>query len=87
VPVLKVSRFIHQEKLDNFHVFRGGDHDLLLIPVDTSHALLLAGRELASSNRIIQTVEAMLFVRGDVENILQSLGSGPSGPDNGSRSP
>jgi CheY-like chemotaxis protein len=71
---LKISRFIRQEHLDNYHVFRGGDHDLILIPVDTSHALLLAGKDLAKSGRMIQTVEGMLFVRGDVENILKSLG-------------
>jgi two-component system, response regulator, stage 0 sporulation protein F len=75
---LKVSRFIHQETLDNFHVFRGGDQqDLLLIPVDTSHALLLAGRDLAKADRMMQTVEGMLFVRGDVEYILKSLGVAP----------
>lgn len=74
---LKVSRFIHQENLDNYHVFRGGDHDLILIPVNASHALLLAGKDLASQARILQTVEAMLFVRGDVENVLQSLGVTP----------
>lgn len=74
---LKVSRFIHQERLDSYHVFRGGDHDLILIPVDASHALLLAGKELANSERMLQTVEGMLFVRGDVENILQSLGVSP----------
>lgn len=70
----KVSRIIRQEHLDNYHVFRGGDHDLILIPVDSSHALLLAGKGLANSDRILQTVEGMLFVRGDVENILKSLG-------------
>jgi len=74
---LKVSRIIRQESLDNYHVFRGGDHDMLLIPVDSAHALLLAGKELAKSDRILQTVEGMLFVRGDVENILQSLGVAP----------
>lgn len=74
---LKVSRFIHQDHPDNFHVFRGGDHDLILIPVNTSHALLLAGKELASARRMMQTVEGMLFVRGDVENILQTLGVSP----------
>jgi len=74
---LKVARFIHQENLENYHVFRGGDHDLLLIPVDTQHALLLAGKELAKSDRILQTVEGMLFVRGDVENVLKSLGVAP----------
>src|SRR5689334_5023490 len=74
---LKVARFIRQENLENYHVFHGADHDLLLIPVDTSHALLLAGKELAKSDRILQTVEGMLFVRGDVENVLRSLGVSP----------
>ncbi len=74
---LKVARFIRQENLENYHVFRGGDHDLLLIPVDTTHALLLAGKGLAKSDRILQTVEGMLFVRGDVENVLRSLGVAP----------
>jgi CheY-like chemotaxis protein len=73
----KVSRIIRQEHLDNFHVFRGDDHDLILIPVDSSHALLLAGKGLANSDRIIQTVEGMLFVRGDVANVLKSLGVVP----------
>jgi len=75
---LKVSRIIRQEGLDNYHVFRGGDHDLILIPVDSSHALLLAGKELAHADRILQTVEGMLFVRGDLENILMSLGVAPT---------
>ena len=74
----KVSRIIRQERLDNYHVFRGGDHDLILIPVDGSHALLLAGKGLANSDRILQTVDGMLFVRGDVENILKSLGVTPA---------
>jgi two-component system, response regulator, stage 0 sporulation protein F len=75
---LKVSRFIHQENLDNYHVFRGGDHDLILIPVNSAHALLLAGKDLARSDRMLKTVEGMLFVRGDVENVLQSLGVAPT---------
>jgi CheY-like chemotaxis protein len=75
---LKVSRFIRQEHPDNYHVFRGGDHDLILIPVDSAHALLLAGKGLANADRILQSVEGMLFVRGDVENILQSLGVAPA---------
>ena len=56
---------------------RGGDHDLILIPVDSLHALLLAGKGLANSDRIMQTIDGMLFVRGDVANVLQSLGVSP----------
>jgi len=74
---LKVSRFIHQENLDNYHVFRGEDHDMILIPVDSSHALLLAGRDLAGAKRILQTVEGMFSARGKVENVIRSLGVAP----------
>jgi CheY-like chemotaxis protein len=78
---LKVKRFIRQERPENFHVFRGGDHDLILIPVDVSHALLLAGKGIASNDRILQTVEGMLFVRGDIVSVLQSLGVVPEFKD------
>lgn len=74
---LKVSRFIHQDTLDNYHVFRSEDHDLILIPVDASHALMLAGKELATAERILHTVQEMLVVRDNVENVLKSLGVAP----------
>ena len=74
---LKVTRAIHQDRPENFHVFRGGDHDLILIPVDVSHALLLAGKGISNNDRILQTVEGMLFVRGDIESVLRSLGVAP----------
>ena len=74
---LKVSRFIHQDNLDNYHVFGSEDHDLILIPVDASHALLLAGKDLATEESILPTVREMLFVRDEVENILKSLGVSP----------
>jgi two-component system response regulator (stage 0 sporulation protein F) len=74
---LKVSRFIHQENLDNYHVFRSEDHDLILIPVDASHALMLAGKEIAAAGRILYTVQEMLLVRDKVESVLKSLGVSP----------
>jgi hypothetical protein len=71
---LKVSKFIHQDDLKNYHVFRGEDHDLILIPVDASHALMLAGKDVARSDHILPTVKELLLVRESVGNILQSLG-------------
>ena len=71
---LKVARFIHQENLENYHVFRSEDHDLILIPVDASHALLLAGKNVATADRILNIVQEMLMVRDEVENVLKSLG-------------
>jgi ABC-type amino acid transport system permease subunit len=45
---LKVARHNHQENIESYHVFSGGDHDLLFIPVTPLYALLVAGNGLAS---------------------------------------
>jgi hypothetical protein len=74
---LKVARFIHQENLKNYHVFRSEDHDLILIPVDAAHALMLAGKDVATADRILHTVRELLAVRDEVEGVLKSLGVVP----------
>jgi CheY-like chemotaxis protein len=71
---LKVSRFIRQDAPDQFHVFSGGDHDLLLMPVTASYSLLLAGNGLTSRDNLLDTVQAMLALRAEVEKSLKSLG-------------
>jgi len=74
---LKVSRFIQQEELDNYHIFAGGDHDLLLIPVNAAYALLLAGNDLATTDNVLETVSAMLAVRNEVKKALKQMGVAP----------
>jgi hypothetical protein len=73
---IKVSRFMRQEALGSYHVFRGGDHDLLLVPVNASYALMLAGSDLAARERILNTVDGLAALRGEVEKSLKSLGVG-----------
>jgi CheY-like chemotaxis protein len=73
----KVSRLIRQDGLQHYHVFRGGDHDLLLIPVETSYALLLAGNGLLTRERILETVDGMHALRIEVEKALKLLGVTP----------
>ncbi len=75
---LKVSKFIHQERVENYYVFSGGDQDLLFIPVNPMYALLLAGKELANRERVIDTVQSMLALRDQVDKALRNLGvTGP----------
>jgi len=75
---LKTSRFIHQERLENFHIFRGGDEDLLFIPVDVSYSLLVAGQGLTSADRVLDIVQSMLSLREHVEKALTQMGvTGP----------
>ena len=74
---LKVSHYMHQEELDNYHVFVGGDHDLLLIPINAAYALLLAGNDLAAAENVLETISAMLAVRGEVKKTLKQMGVAP----------
>lgn len=71
---LKVVRHNHQETLDSYHVFSGGDHDLLLIPVTPVYALLVAGQGLATPDRILETISGLLALRTQVEKSFKSMG-------------
>ena len=70
----KVTRFVHQEYGSSFHTFRGGDQDLLLLPVDAVHALLVAGEGLAGRDHLLITMEAMLGLQDQVQRSLRSMG-------------
>jgi CheY-like chemotaxis protein len=71
---LKVAKSNRQESPDQYFVFPGGDHDLLLIPVDSSYSLLLAGTGIANRQSILDTVDALLAVRTEVGKSLRSMG-------------
>lgn len=71
---LKIARHNHQETIDSYHVFSGGDHDLLFIPVTPLYALLVAGSGLATEDRILESVSGLLALRKEVEKSLKSMG-------------
>lgn len=71
---LKVAKLNRQEALDQYFTFSGGDHDLILVPVDPSYLLLLAGNGIAKRENIVELVEAMLKVRNEVGKSLRSMG-------------
>ena len=71
---LKVVRHNHQDSIDAYHVFSGGDHDLLFIPVTPLYALLVAGSGLAAEGRILESVNGLLALRTQVEKSLKSMG-------------
>lgn len=71
---LKVARHNHQESIESYHVFNGGDHDLLFIPVTPLYALLVAGKGLAGEDQILDTVRGLISLRGQVEKSLTSMG-------------
>lgn len=71
---LKVSKYNRQDEPDSYHVFRGGDHDLLFIPVDANYALLLAGSELVAEQRVLEVTQSLTALREQVRQGLKSLG-------------
>jgi CheY-like chemotaxis protein len=71
---LKVARHNHQETLDSYHVFSGGDHDLLFIPVTPLYALLVAGNDLVNDAHILETINSLLALRTQVEKSLKLMG-------------
>jgi len=71
---LKIAKFNHQESLDQYFVFNGGDEDLLLLPITGAYALLLTGERLASREHILDTLQALLALRDEVERSLRSMG-------------
>lgn len=71
---LKISKFNHQEIIDQRFIFTGGDHDLLLIPIDATYLLLLAGNGITSREVLPDTLDAMMALRKEVDKSLRSMG-------------
>ncbi len=71
---LKIAKFNHQETLDQYFAFGHGDEDLLLIPITGAYALLLAGEKLTNRENILDTMQAFLALRDEVERSLRSMG-------------
>lgn len=74
IASLKIAGYNHQQALNSYHIFRGGDHDLLFIPVDSLYALLVAGVGLVNEDRVLETVNSLLALRAQVEKSLKSMG-------------
>ena len=77
---LKVSEYIHQETPLSYHIFPGGDQDVLLVPVNNSHAMILAGDELSKRKATIDLIDGMMILKSEVEHILDALGIGHTSP-------
>jgi hypothetical protein len=73
---LKVAKSNRQEVLNQFSVFGGGDHDLILMPVDAAFSVLIAGDGLSGPDQLFDTVQAMRAMRDEVSRSLRSMGVG-----------
>ena len=70
----KVSGFIHQTDPLSYHIFPGGDQDLLLVPVNNSHALIVAGERIVERSKVLDLTDAMMILKSEVEHVLDAMG-------------
>jgi CheY-like chemotaxis protein len=71
---LKVARYTRQETLGSYHVFSGGDYDLLFTPISSAYALFVVGHGIAAKDCILDNVGNMIALRNAVEKSLKSIG-------------
>jgi len=71
---LKIARYTRQETLGSYHVFSGGDYDLLFTPISTMYALFVVGQGIADKDRLLENVGNMVALRNAVEKSLKSIG-------------
>ncbi len=76
----KISGFIHQETPLSYHIFPGGDQDVLLVPVNHTHAMVVAGERLAERKKILDLTDAMMMLKSEVEHVLNAMGVVRSSP-------
>jgi len=71
---MKVGRYTRQESLVPYHVFSGGDYDLLFIPINTMYGLLAVGSGIAAKEKLQANVTNLKALRKEVEKSLVSSG-------------
>ncbi|MBT3321698.1 MAG: response regulator [Anaerolineae bacterium] len=70
----KVSGYIHQDTPLSYHIFPGGDQDILLVPVNHTHALIVAGEKLAERKKVLDLTDALMMLKSEVEHVLDAMG-------------
>ena len=70
----KVSKSLGQESALSYHIFPGGDQDVLLVPANGAHALIVAGERIAERNRVLDMTDALMMLKSEVAHVLNEMG-------------
>jgi len=73
----KISNLLAQKEPSSWHVFNGGNFDIVFTPVGLKHGLFLLGKRLASESKIIEVVSEFSQTRQAVGQILVELSAPP----------
>lgn len=70
----KVSKNLGQESPLSYHIFPGGEQDVLLVPANGTHALIVAGERIAERNRVLDMTDALMMLKSEVAHVLNEMG-------------
>ncbi len=71
---LKILELIGQKEPSNWHVFAGSEYDMVFAPVGFKHAMLIAGKDLVTEEKVLGTVEVFVSSRQVIEDALAFMG-------------
>ena len=74
-----VSQLIDQPVHSAWHAFTGGRYDMLFVPVDVTHAILVVGSGVAAGNGLLENLQQYSACRQAIEESLSVL-EGPAIP-------
>ena len=77
---IKVSRFIGQESPLSYHIFPSGEMDVMLVPVNNTHALLVAGERIVERKKVLDMTDAMMILKSEVAHAISEMGLGDELP-------
>ena len=69
----KVAQLLGHNTNSSWHIFDGGENDLLLFPLDSTHAIMLAGNKLTDEEVIVRNVSQVSAARQAIEASLIEL--------------
>jgi DNA-binding NarL/FixJ family response regulator len=70
----KVSSLLRHETTSGLHIFRGGQGDLIFLPVGPLHSVLVCGKEIAAPEKLKPAIETFSAARVELENVLVRMG-------------
>ena len=70
---IKVSQHIGQESPLSYHIFPGGELDVMLVPVNNTHALIVAGERIAERKKVLEMTDAMMILKSEVAHVLNGM--------------
>lgn len=76
----KVSKHIGQESPLSYHIFPGGEQDVLLVPVNSTHALIVAGERIAERKKVLDVTDALMILKSEIEHVLNEMGLSDTKP-------